>query len=155
MTYEPPHPPEQPGDNPGGPPPAPQGPWGRPPQPQPSPWDAPGAQPPPYQPPAYQQPGGYPPPGGAAYGPPPNNYLVGAILTTLFCCLPAGVVAIVYAAQVNSKWNAGDVAGAQQSAKNAKTWTWVSFGVGLVVALLYIAALVATAGSTDSTYNSP
>ena len=32
----------------------------------------------------------------------PNN-LVWAILTTLFCCLPAGIVSIVYAAQVNGR----------------------------------------------------
>src|SRR5438128_1439779 len=31
------------------------------------------------------------------------NYLVQSILCTLFCCLPFGIVAIVYAAQVNSK----------------------------------------------------
>ena len=36
------------------------------------------------------------------------NYLVQAILTTLFCCLPFGIVAIVYAAQVNTKIEAGD-----------------------------------------------
>ena len=31
------------------------------------------------------------------------NYLVPAILTTVFCCLPFGIVSIVYAAQVNGK----------------------------------------------------
>ncbi len=30
------------------------------------------------------------------------NYLVFAILTTVFCCLPTGIPAIVYAAQVNA-----------------------------------------------------
>ena len=44
----------------------------------------------------------------------PNN-LVWAILSTLFCCLPAGIVSIVYAAQVNGKLAAGDIAGAQES----------------------------------------
>ena len=38
----------------------------------------------------------------------PNN-LVWAILSTLFCCLPAGIVSIVYAAQVNGKLAAGDI----------------------------------------------
>ena len=37
------------------------------------------------------------------------NYLVHAILCTLFCCLPLGIVAIVYAAQVNTKAAAGDI----------------------------------------------
>src|SRR5258708_18753527 len=50
------------------------------------------------------------------------NYLVFAILATVFCCLPAGVPAIVYAAQVNAKLQTGDVAGAQAASNNAKTW---------------------------------
>ena len=40
------------------------------------------------------------------------NHLVWAILSTLFCCLPLGIVSIVFAAQVNGKLAAGDVAGA-------------------------------------------
>jgi hypothetical protein len=48
------------------------------------------------------------------------NYLVFAILVTVFCCLPTGIAAIIYAAQVNTKLQAGDIAGAQQASKNAK-----------------------------------
>ena len=65
------------------------------------------------------------------------NYLVQAILTTVFCCLPLGIVAIVFAAQVNTKIGAGDIEGAKQSSKNAKVWSWVSFGAGLLGAILY------------------
>ncbi len=64
------------------------------------------------------------------------NYLVWSILATVLCCLPAGVVSIVYAAQVNSKLQTGDVAGAVQSSKNAKLWCWVAFGVGIAVSIL-------------------
>ncbi len=60
------------------------------------------------------------------------NYLVQAILCTLCCCLPFGIVAIVYAAQVNGKLQAGDYAGAQAASKNAKLWCWLAFGIGLV-----------------------
>ena len=35
------------------------------------------------------------------------NHLVWAILSTLFCCLPLGIVSIVFAAQVNGKLAAG------------------------------------------------
>ena len=66
------------------------------------------------------------------------NYLVFAILATVFCCLPAGIPAIVYAAQVNSKLQAGDVAGAQAASNNAKTWCFVSAGLGVGVVVLYI-----------------
>ena len=66
-----------------------------------------------------------------------DNYLVPAVLTTLCCCLPFGIVAIVYAAQVNSKVAGGDIAGAMQSSKNAKMWSWISAGAGLLIGIAY------------------
>jgi len=60
-----------------------------------------------------------------------ENYLVFAILTTVLCCLPAGIPAIVYSAQVNGKLLQGDLAGAQAAANNAKMWCWISLGLGL------------------------
>jgi hypothetical protein len=66
------------------------------------------------------------------------NYLVFAILATVFCCLPAGVPAIVYAAQVNGKLQMGDVAGAQVASNNAKLWCMISAGLGLGVVALYV-----------------
>jgi len=94
--------------------------------------------------------GGYPPPGppGGGYppgAPPPPNYLVWAILTTLCCCLPLGVVSIVFAAQVNSKWVAGDRAGAVDSSKKAKTFAIWSAVIGVLLngigAIFWIAAV--------------
>ncbi len=66
------------------------------------------------------------------------NYLVQAILVTIFCCLPFGIVSIVYAAQVNGKVAAGDIAGARRAPSSAKTWAWVSFGVGLGSVVVWI-----------------
>lgn len=66
-----------------------------------------------------------------------QNYLVFAILATVLCCLPAGIPAIVYAAQVNGKLQAGDIAGAQLASKNAKMWCFISAGLGLGVGLIY------------------
>ncbi len=90
-----------------------------------------------------------PPPydtGGTAEVP---NYLVQSILATLFCCLPLGIVSIVFAAQANSKRDAGDIPGAMQAAKNAKTWAWVSFGAGLVAIAFYVGLVVLAGGSDD------
>jgi uncharacterized membrane protein YvbJ len=74
--------------------------------------------------------------------PPPGttvpNYLVFAILATVFCCLPTGIAAIVYAAQVNGKLQVRDYAGAQLASKNAKMWCLISLGVGLVVGVIYM-----------------
>jgi len=72
------------------------------------------------------------------------NYLVFAILTTIFCCLPAGIPAIVYAAQVNGKLQAGDIAGAQAASKNAKMWCWIAAGAGIAIFVIY--GLVMTLG---------
>ena len=66
---------------------------------------------------------------------PPPNYLVFAILTTIFCCQILGIVSIVFAAQVNSRWNSGDVQGALDASKNAKLWAWIAFGSGLIIAI--------------------
>lgn len=65
------------------------------------------------------------------------NYLVQAILVTLFCCLPFGIAAIVFAAQVNGKLSVGDYTGAIELSKKAKLWCWVSFGVGLGFWVIY------------------
>lgn len=118
-------------------------------------WGAP-QQSPAYRPPAYQPPPYSPPGYGGGYGMPapaaprPSNYLVPAILATLFCCLPGGIVSIVYAAQVNSKWDSGDYNGALNSAKNAKTWFWISFGVGLAISVFWVIAIIAGASSSNT-----
>ena len=72
------------------------------------------------------------------------NYLVFSILTTVLCCLPTGIPAIIYSAQVNGKLQAGDIAGAQVASRNAKMWCWISFGLGLAFTLIY--GLVVVAG---------
>lgn len=65
-------------------------------------------------------------------GPKPDNHLVGAILVTLCCCLPLGIASIVYAAQVDTKWNLGDHAGAIYSADRAKKFMWIGLALGLL-----------------------
>ncbi len=59
-------------------------------------------------------------------GPYVPNHLVWAILTTLFCCLPLGIVSIVYAAQVDGKRAAGDLAGAREASRKAGNWALAS-----------------------------
>jgi hypothetical protein len=65
------------------------------------------------------------------------NYLVQSILVTLCCCLPLGVVAIVFAAQVNTKIAQGDLAGARDSSQKAKMFCWIALGLGLVAMAIY------------------
>ena len=70
------------------------------------------------------------------------NYLVWAILATVFCCMPLGVVAIVHAAQVNGKWQAADYDGAIETSNKAGTWCWVSFWVGLAPLIIWVLVVV-------------
>lgn len=80
-------------------------------------------------------------PAGPGGGPPPNN-LVWAILSTLFCCLPLGIVSIVFAAQVNTKYQAGDYAGAVEASRKAKNFAIGAAAVGVVVLVIYIGAIL-------------
>jgi hypothetical protein len=66
------------------------------------------------------------------------NYLVPAILSTICCCLPFGVVSIVYAAQVNTKLQAGDIQGARDASRNAQIWFWVAIVCGLLMPCLWL-----------------
>ena len=77
--------------------------------------------------------------GAPAYGEAPRipNYLVQAILVTICCCLPAGIVSIVFAAQVNGKVASGDYAEAQRLSNNARKWCWISLGLGIAILLIY------------------
>lgn len=70
-------------------------------------------------------------------GTPPKNYMVESILVTIFCCLPFGIVGIINAANVNSRFTSGDVEGAQKASQEARKWMRIGFIIGLVVAVLY------------------
>ncbi|MFD0895150.1 CD225/dispanin family protein [Luteolibacter ambystomatis] len=70
------------------------------------------------------------------------NYLWQSIVVTILCCWPLGIPAIVFAAKVDGLKARGDIAGALAASKNAKTWTWVCFGSGLVVIALYVILVV-------------
>ena len=55
-----------------------------------------------------------------------------------FCCWPLGIVAVIFAAQVNGKVASGDIAGANDASKKAKLFSYISIGIGLVVGVIYL-----------------
>ena len=77
------------------------------------------------------------------------NYLVPAILVTLFCCVPFGIISIVYAAQVNGKVALGDIEGALKTSRSARNWAWISFGVGLAITVGWIIYFIVGATALD------
>jgi len=80
------------------------------------------------------------------------NYLWQSIVVTVLCCLPFGIVAIVFAAKVNGLVQAGKIEEAQAASNTAKMWCWISFGVGLVVIILQILlniGVIAGAAASD------
>jgi hypothetical protein len=81
-------------------------------------------------------------------GPTVPNYLVQSILVTICCCIPFGIVAIVYAAQVNSKAAMGDYEGARTSSNNAKKWCWIALITGIVVNILATVVQFLIVGAT-------
>ncbi len=89
---------------------------------------------------------------------PPKNWLVESILATIFCCVPLGIVSIVYAAQVNSKFNQGDYQGAVDASANAAKWTKITFWVGIGVLIIYLAfiflfgGMAILTGARNNTY---
>lgn len=91
---------------------------------------------------ARPQPGGWPgrPP------PPPQTWMIPAVLVTLFCFLPTGIVAIVHAAQVTSKQNVGDYAGAASASAKAKQWVIVSVVLGFILGAIILSSLSSTGG---------
>jgi len=77
----------------------------------------------------------------------PDSYLALSIISTILCCLPIGIVSIIYATKVNSNYEDGNYDEAVRASKNAKTWGLVSIGIGVLFYLgfflLYGAILMA------------
>lgn len=69
----------------------------------------------------------------------PVNYLALSIIATILCCLPSGIVSIVYSSKVNSEYNNGNYDGALKASRNAKTWIIVSAIAGSIFYILYFA----------------
>ncbi|HHX32560.1 MAG TPA: CD225/dispanin family protein [Bacteroidales bacterium] len=71
----------------------------------------------------------------------PSSWLWQSIVATVLCCLPFGVVGIVYAARVDSLYYNRRYDEAEASSRKAKTWTLVSVVVGLVYLVFWIVAM--------------
>ena len=81
----------------------------------------------------------------------PKSWMAESVIITLLnlccCCNPisliTGIVAIVMASQVKGNYKRGDMAGAERSSKNARTWFLISIGM-MFVYVLVLCVIVAT-----------
>ena len=67
-----------------------------------------------------------------------SPHLCIAILTTIFCCLPLGIVAIIYGVNANAYIAAGDNANAKKSSSLALSWSIAALVVGLIVIAIWV-----------------
>jgi hypothetical protein len=98
--------------------------------------------------PSYGGQPGYGGQGGGPAGGDVPNYMVWSVISAvagfLFCCLlglPAGIAAIVFSNQVNSKLQAGDYAGAVESSNKARMWNIIASiaaGLGLIINIILL-----------------
>ena len=61
-----------------------------------------------------------------------------AILSTIFCCLPFGIVSIIFAAKVDNYWNAGNYIDSEEASRKARGWMIASIVTGLIISILYV-----------------
>lgn len=62
---------------------------------------------------------------------PPTN-LVWAIISTILCCLPAGIVAIFYSLKVSNKYREGDLEGAKRASETGAWWCIAAIILGIL-----------------------
>lgn len=117
------------------------------PQPQPAPppfvWPAPpaGSAPPPprtYAGRGPSRPQAHP----LAFAPPPPNRLGLAILCTILCFMPFGIVALVKATTVNGLWAEGRADEAYRASRSVRTWCVLAALVWPVVPILMIGLFI-------------
>ena len=80
----------------------------------------------------------------------PDNYLWQSIVVLVLCCWLPAIPAIINATKVDSRWAAGDVAGAQEASRKARTWAIVSVATGATIAVVYLAAAVLISASSPA-----
>lgn len=81
----------------------------------------------------------------------PSSYMVLSILTTLFCCLPTGIYAIIQSAKVDKLYMSGEYDEALRVAGEAKKWSIIGIVLAVIVWIIYI-ILIMTGAVVLSNY---
>lgn len=65
----------------------------------------------------------------------PDTYMTKAVLATIFCCVPFGIVAIVFASKTGNLYREGDYEGAEWASERARHWINVAVFFGVLSAI--------------------
>ncbi len=68
----------------------------------------------------------------------PDNNMALAIFTTLCCCMPLGIYSIIRASKVKTYYAMEQYDLAQEAADDAKKFSYIGIGVGLIINILYV-----------------
>jgi hypothetical protein len=63
----------------------------------------------------------------------------------IFCCLPGGIISLVYGLQVGPRWRRGDVGGARDASAMAERWMYASVAVAVIAAAIWGGFLLVSA----------
>lgn len=67
----------------------------------------------------------------------PPAYLAWSIVSLILCCIPLGVVAIIFSAQVKPAWRRGEAAKARRASERAQWCIILSMSLGLISQIFY------------------
>jgi hypothetical protein len=69
--------------------------------------------------------------------------IVAAVISLCSCyCIPLGIVAVIMSVLVNSKINAGDIAGARNFSNIAKILAWVTIGLSILMVIYFVVTIM-------------
>jgi hypothetical protein len=73
----------------------------------------------------------------------PPSHMAFAIIVTIFCCLPFGIVSIIEASGVQSLWTSGNYQMAMRKSEAAKKWAIWGLVSPLIIYAIYFIAILA------------
>ena len=72
----------------------------------------------------------------------PASNLLGSVVVTFLCCVPFGLVAIVYGLQVGPKFRKGDYEGSQRASDLSERWMFAAVGAFILMLIVAVIAFL-------------
>jgi hypothetical protein len=65
-----------------------------------------------------------------------DSYLLPALLTTIFCCMPLGIVALIYSGKVSAAKEEDDLEAAMEASRKARRWYRAAIIVSVIANII-------------------